>query len=145
VCYGPMKEHPSMRLFGWRGVTLVSMAEGKMSRLGIGGKVPSSARLAMAVESGGEPQWHFVAGGRVCHPRVWVGWGPKVRQAKALPSFACAGNVDTFGVDPIIEGVVVGAWVPHGGLPVMESFIVGICSRCGVVSIVFVSSFIPRR
>jgi hypothetical protein len=38
--------------------------------------------------------------GRVCRPCVWVGWGPKVHQAKALPSLA----------DPLVEGVVVATW-----------------------------------
>jgi hypothetical protein len=55
VRYGPVKEHLPMRSFGWRGVSLVSMAEGELSRLGIGDEVPSLVHLAMAVGSGGEP------------------------------------------------------------------------------------------
>jgi hypothetical protein len=52
--------------------------------------------------------------GKVCRPRprAWAGWGPKVRQAKALPGFAGVGNVGTFGVDPLDEGVDVAAWGP---------------------------------
>jgi hypothetical protein len=121
------------------------MVEDEMSVLGIGSNVPSSAHFAIAVGSGGEPRWHFIAGRRVCRPRVWVGWGSKVHQAKALPSLVDADNVDTFGVDPLVEGVVMVAWGTLGGLPVVESFVMVVYIRCGVVSIVFKSSFIPHR
>jgi hypothetical protein len=81
----------------------------------------------------------------VCRPRVWVGWGSKVHQAKALPSLVDADNVDTFGVDPLVEGVVMVAWGTLGGLPVVESFVMVVYIRCGVVSIVFKSSFLIAR
>jgi hypothetical protein len=67
-----------------------------VTSLSIGGEVPSSTLLAMAVGRRGEPQWHFATEGRVCHPRVWVGWGPKVCQVKALCGLVDGDNVDTF-------------------------------------------------
>jgi hypothetical protein len=63
----------------------------------IGGEVPTSTKLAMVEESHGELQLHaFTTRGRVCHPRVWAGCGPKC-QVKALLGLANVGNVDIFG------------------------------------------------
>jgi hypothetical protein len=61
---------------------------------------------------------------------MWASWGPMC-QAKALPGLTGVGNVDTFGADSLVEGVVEDFGVPRGVFQrfALEASIVVIGSR----------------